>query len=251
MPRLARPCSNQSPEPPAKQIETTTIRKLVEDAVSASTDVARLLADVLGEIAPIDDATESGPAAVRGSRKRPARRQPMRLPGGVLSGSAEAAEFLLRTAGATTFVDGYNVAKLGWPSLDLAHQREQCIMAAENLAKRWNMTMTIVFDGADRSGRSRRRPDRRVRIVYSPAGVSADDVLRAEVAAAEVAKPVVVVTNDRAIITDVAAAGANTRLLRRVPRPRSAADTPFVHVRDEDQPEPPHTLTAFEVDWAR
>jgi predicted RNA-binding protein with PIN domain len=40
--------------------------------------------------------------------------------------------------------------------------------------------------------------------------VSADDVLRAEVAAADVAKPVVVVTNDRAIITDVVAAGANT-----------------------------------------
>jgi hypothetical protein len=40
--------------------------------------------------------------------------------------------------------------------------------------------------------------------------VSADDVLRAEVAAVDVDRSVVVVTNDRAIIADVAAAGANT-----------------------------------------
>jgi predicted RNA-binding protein with PIN domain len=49
-----------------------------------------------------------------------------------------------------------------------------------------------------------------VRITYSPKGVSADDVLRAEVAGVDVAKPVVVVTNDREIITDVVALGANT-----------------------------------------
>jgi predicted RNA-binding protein with PIN domain len=69
--------------------------------------------------------------------------------------------------------------------------------------------MTIVFDGATIEG-AHTSTRRRVRIVYSPAGVSADDVLRAEVAAVEVNKPVVLVTNDRAIVTDVAAAGANT-----------------------------------------
>ena len=106
-------------------------------------------------------------------------------------------------------VDGYNVAKLGWPSLDLDHQREQCIGAAENIAKRWNIAMTIVFDGASVEG-AHSATRRKVRITYSPAGVSADDVLRGEVACVEVTKPVVVVTNDRAIITDVVALGANT-----------------------------------------
>ena len=51
---------------------------------------------------------------------------------------------------------------------------------------------------------------RRVRVVYSPPGVSADDVLRAEVAAADFDTPINVVTNDRAIVADVAAAGAST-----------------------------------------
>jgi predicted RNA-binding protein with PIN domain len=77
------------------------------------------------------------------------------------------------------------------------------------MAKRWNMTATIVFDGANVEG-AHAASRRRVRIVYSPAGVSADDVLRAEVAAQDPEKPVVVVTNDRAIIKDVVAAGANT-----------------------------------------
>jgi hypothetical protein len=40
--------------------------------------------------------------------------------------------------------------------------------------------------------------------------VIADDVIRNEVAAIPASTPVVVVTNDQAIITDVRAAGANT-----------------------------------------
>jgi predicted RNA-binding protein with PIN domain len=127
----------------------------------------------------------------------------------VIAGSAEAAEFVLRAPKARTLIDGYNVAKLGWPNLELADQRQRCIAAAENLAKRWSLDLTIVFDGADVPG-AHAGARRRVRVVYSPAGVLADDVIRAEVAAAEPDQPIVVVTNDRAVIDDVKAAGANT-----------------------------------------
>jgi predicted RNA-binding protein with PIN domain len=127
----------------------------------------------------------------------------------VLAGTVEAAEFLLKKKGSTTLIDGYNVAKLGWPALELDQQRERLAASAENLAKRWHMAMTIVFDGATIEG-AHASTRRKVRIVYSPAGVSADDVLRNEVGGIDVGTPVVVVTNDRAIITDVADAGANT-----------------------------------------
>ena len=43
-----------------------------------------------------------------------------------------------------------------------------------------------------------------------PVADIADDVLRAEVAALDPARPVVVVTNDQAVLHDVKAAGANT-----------------------------------------
>ncbi len=49
-----------------------------------------------------------------------------------------------------------------------------------------------------------------VKVSFSPDGVSADDVLRAEVGALDVSRPVVVITDDQAILTDVRAAGANT-----------------------------------------
>ncbi len=192
---------------PTPFIDTTAVRTLLDGAVSASSDALRLLTAAIGELHEVADQAESG--AARPERHGHARRNAVRLPGGVLAGTVEAAEFLLRSKGARTLIDGYNVAKLGWPSLDLDHQRHQCIVAAENMAKRWNMTVTIVFDGATIEG-AHTSTRRRVRIVYSPAGVSADDVLRAEVACVDVDKPVVVVTNDRAIITDVVAVGANT-----------------------------------------
>ena len=202
------PEPNPVAEPTSRPvIDTTAVRTLLDDAVSASTDALRLLTAAIGELHEVDDQAESG--AARPERQGHARRKAIRLPGGVLADTVESAEFLLRSKGARTLIDGYNVAKLGWPSLDLDHQREQCIVAAENMAKRWNMTVTIVFDGATIEG-AHTSTRRRVRIVYSPAGVSADDVLRAEVACVDVGKPVVVVTNDRAIITDVVAAGANT-----------------------------------------
>lgn len=203
----ARRVASEPTAPPAPVIDAAAVRSLIDGAVSASSDIARLLTEALGELAVVDDNDEPEPPPL--ARPSRARRTPIRLPGGVLAGSVEAAESLLRTKGSRTLIDGYNVAKLGWPLLDLDHQRDQCVLAAENMAKRWNMAMTIVFDGASIEG-AHTPTRRRVRIVYSPAGVTADDVLRAEVAAVDVAKPVVVVTNDRAIINDVTAVGANT-----------------------------------------
>ena len=196
------------PRAPAPAIiDTAALRNLLDGAVAASTDVVALLTDALDEFARANGATDD--VVLEPARQPRARRKPIRLPGGVLVGTVEAAELVLRTKGVRTLVDGYNVAKLGWPSLDLDRQRDQCTVAAENLAKRWNMAMTIVFDGATIEG-AHTVTRRKLRIVYSPAGVSADDVLRAEVASIDITKPVVVVTNDRAILTDVTAAGANT-----------------------------------------
>ncbi len=137
-----------------------------------------------------------------------ARRKALPLPGGVMGDSDAAAEYLLRS-GATVLVDGYNVAKTGWPSLDLEGQRVVLLDVVENLARRFGSDITVVFDGADVVGATADR--RRVaRVVYSPAGVIADDVIRDEVGRLPVNRPVVVVTNDQEIIRDVRAMGANT-----------------------------------------
>ena len=130
------------------------------------------------------------------------------MPGGVMGDSATAAEYLFRS-GASVLIDGYNVAKLAWPKLDLAGQRIVLLDAVENLARRYGSDVTVMFDGADVVGAN--ADQRRViRVVYSPADITADDVIRDEVRRLPATRPVVVVTNDQEIVRDVRAMGANT-----------------------------------------
>jgi hypothetical protein len=137
-----------------------------------------------------------------------AGRVPLPLPGAVAGDPARAAEHLLRSAGVLVLVDGYNVAKLAWPDDSLARQRERCLDLVDDLARRFGTDFTVVFDGADVIG-AHTTKRRLARVVYSPAGTTADDVIRAEVGATPADRPVVVVTNDQAVRRDVAAAGAN------------------------------------------
>ena len=148
-----------------------------------------------------------GEPAVVAPRPRSQRRVALVRPGGVRAGTAEEADFLLR-AGAAVLVDGYNVAKLAWPELDLAGQRERLVAHAEDVAARFGSDITVVFDGADVPGAAT-TARRGVRVMYSPAGVIADDVIRAETDRVPASRAVVVVTEDRAIVRDVRAAGAN------------------------------------------
>lgn len=135
-------------------------------------------------------------------------RVPVTVPGRVAGDVAATAEYLLRVREAVTFVDGYNVAKRVWPDLSLEQQRERCLDAVDAVARRFGSELVVVFDGADVVGAHSAHP-RMARVRYSPAGTIADDIIRAEVAGVDPARPVVVVTNDNEIRRDVAQAGAN------------------------------------------
>jgi predicted RNA-binding protein with PIN domain len=187
----------------AEQVRDRALADRAELAAERS-ELARLAASaesLAAQLAALADPTPSG-------RGAPATRKPLSLPGGVLGSSEAAAEFLLRS-GASVLVDGYNVAKLAWPGLDLAGQRVVLLDALENLARRYGSDVTVVFDGADVVGAT---ADRRrvVRVMYSPDDVIADDVIRDEVRRLPFTRPVVVVTNDQQVVRDVRAMGANT-----------------------------------------
>ena len=176
-------------------------------AASATRELSDALAAAGNALAEPERRSDHPLAGVRPLRRRPSTRKPIAIPGGVYGDSLAAANHLLRTPGAIVLVDGYNVAKLAWPAMNVQEQRELCIEMLEDLARRLGIDLRVVFDGAEVVGASARR--RLVRVQYSPPGVSADDVLRAEVRALPVTTPVVVVTNDQAIIADVRADGAN------------------------------------------
>ncbi len=193
------------------------------DAAAVRDDVLATRVDAVGSVAEIIEAAEAAQALAnrlesllpqeplgtssRGDG-RPAQRTPMSLPGGVLSSSAEAADHFIRSD-AAVIVDGYNVSKLAWHSRTLEQQRNSLLDAVENLARRFGTDITVIFDGASIVGAHAARR-RLVRVVYSPDGVIADDLIRDEVRRLPTSRAVVVVTNDNEIIRDVRAEGANT-----------------------------------------
>ena len=205
------PAAGESPAWPPKA------REALDGAASAAASLAASLSDLAASLASSEppEPTVSPAAGPACPPARPAetsvhtpRRRPLRVPRGMHLGTPEADSWLLTEAEAAVVVDGYNVAKLGWPDAVLVDQRERLLDVLDDLTARYGTTVEVVFDGAD-VGPVRPGRRRRVAVRFSPPTVSADDVIRELVAGFPAADPIVVVTNDRAVAHDVRAAGAN------------------------------------------
>ncbi|MEP9365623.1 NYN domain-containing protein [Nocardioides sp. CN2-186] len=109
---------------------------------------------------------------------------------------------------ARLLVDGYNVSKTAWPSSSLEAQRIRLVNGLAPLVARTGAETTVVFDAADTDQRPPVNAPRGVRVLYSPRGVIADDVLRDLVAAEPEGRVVVVVTADHEVARDVLRDGA-------------------------------------------
>jgi predicted RNA-binding protein with PIN domain/phage shock protein A len=115
---------------------------------------------------------------------------------------------LLALPRAHLIVDGYNVTKSAWPDLSLERQRDRLLAGLAPLTARSGAEVTVVFDASGIKDRPVVNRPRGVRVLYSPAGVIADDVIRQLVAAEPQGRPVVVVSSDQEVARDVARAGA-------------------------------------------
>jgi hypothetical protein len=145
----------------------------------------------------------------RATEDRPPRvvpGRPSRLPRGVEPGTTEAARELLHR-GRLVFVDGYNVTKQHRGHLDLETQRNWLVQQVGVLARQRGVTPTIVFDGQTSSGSRPPAALREVRVVFSEAGITADDELVMAVVGTD--DPVVVVTDDRELSARVRVHGAD------------------------------------------
>ncbi len=139
---------------------------------------------------------EPSPASTPGPRER--RREPLAVVRGLPAHAAELARAWLATPGVILLVDGYNVAKLGWPRESLPVQRERLLDALEAMEARLGTQVEVVFDGAD-LGAARPSGRRHVRVSFSPPGVSADEMILELLAALAAAIPVIVATDDGAV----------------------------------------------------
>ena len=139
---------------------------------------------------PTDDARTPGAAGVLGP------------------GSASLLEQLLTMPRSRLLVDGYNVSKSAWEQSALEAQRQRLLRSLAPLVARTGAETTVVFDAANLTSRPVVAAPRGVKVLFSPPGVIADDVIRDLVAAEPSGRTVVVVTDDQEVIRDARAAGA-------------------------------------------
>ncbi len=119
-------------------------------------------------------------------------------------------------------VDGYNVTKTGYGTLSLVEQRNRLVTGLAVLAARTGAEVTCVFDGTTLDVRVTQASPRGVRVLFSPEGETADELIRRLVRAEPPGRPVVVVSSDREVADGVLRSGARpvpaSLLLRRLDR---------------------------------
>jgi predicted RNA-binding protein with PIN domain len=130
------------------------------------------------------------------------------VPGALSITSSALLEQWLAMPRARLIVDGYNVAKTAWPSATLEQQRVRLLQGLSPVVARTGADVVVVFDAAAVHNRPVVAAPRGVKVLFSPEGVIADDVIRQLVDAEPSGRIVVVATDDQAVVRDVAAAGA-------------------------------------------
>ncbi len=105
-------------------------------------------------------------------------------------------------------VDGYNISKTGYATMTLADQRERLVRELAAVAARTSCEVTLVFDGAAVVAPQSRV--RGVRVIFSPPGVIADEVIRRLVLAEPIGRVLIVATADKEILDSVTNNGART-----------------------------------------
>lgn len=196
-----RQASVQDSTPPPRTDQQEAAAAAVAEAAS-KLEAARLLLVRAAEALPKSQPSD-------GTRP-PIRRKPHRLGRALIDDTPEGLHGLMCVDGVRVLIDGYNVAKLGWPDLDLDLQRDRMLIGLASTFARGPCVVDVVFDGAEVVNVDRATRSPNVRVAWSPAGVTADDVLVDKVGQIDSAVAVVVITDDRELRRRCVVLGANT-----------------------------------------
>ncbi|MCP4959693.1 MAG: hypothetical protein GY925_10540 [Actinomycetia bacterium] len=192
------------------------------DAISAAAELTASLAIALRDAAERlrpDPRASSGAADDTEAESEPCvmsivarsvkpRRTPLRRARGVPDDSMDGVADLIGVPGIRVVVDGYNVAKTGWPDLGLEFQRERFLssLAARLVASK--TIVDVVFDGSDVVAPPATTSPQ-VRVSWSPKSRIADDVIIDMVEAIAASVPVLVVSSDHDVQDRARSLGAN------------------------------------------
>ncbi|MCM0621673.1 NYN domain-containing protein, partial [Nocardioides bruguierae] len=143
------------------------------------------------------------------AEERLAQTTPAGAPGGGAAAIGPALlEQYLGLPRARLIVDGYNVTRGAWPSSTLEAQRARLLRDLAPVVARTRAETTVVFDAADADTRPPAATPRGVRVLFSPPGVIADDVVADLVDAEPRGRVVLVVSDDREVRDHATARGA-------------------------------------------
>ena len=131
-------------------------------------------------------------------------------PGSQAATSPAVLEQLLAMPRARLIIDGYNVSKTAWPTSSLEAQRIRLVNGLAPLVARTGAETTVVFDAAASTTRPVVSAPRGVKVLFSPEGVIADDVIRHLVEAEPAGRLVVVVSTDQEVARHARSAGARS-----------------------------------------
>ncbi|MFD9501542.1 NYN domain-containing protein [Streptomyces sp. NPDC060035] len=196
-----------------RSVEDMRLRLLLDTVLDAAQGLRRELALPPSSIRPADSV----------EAVEPGRMSPKDIATRALSETDPALlDQLLALPQAHLIVDGYNVTKTGYPQMPLEKQRLRLLGGLSVLAAQTGAEMTCVFDGAELAAPVLLAPPRGVRVLFSKAGVTADELIRQLARAEPPGRPVVVVSTDREVADGVAKAGArpvaSVLLLKRLSR---------------------------------
>ncbi|WP_084956905.1 NYN domain-containing protein [Thermoactinospora rubra] len=195
-----------------RSIEEARIRVLLDALQDASAGLRRELALPTTIHRPADSVAAVTPGA-------PGMRVPARA---LADDDPQLLDQLLAVPQVHLVIDGYNVTKTGYGTLTLADQRSRLMTALAGLVAQTRVEVTVVFDGAELNAPVQVNAPRGVRVLFSPPGESADDLIRQLVRAEPPGRAVAVVSSDREVADSVRKMGArpvpSALLLRRLGR---------------------------------
>lgn len=188
-----------------RSVEDMRVRLLLDTVLDAAQGLRRELALPPVSVRPAEtvDAVEPG------------RMTPKDIAARALSENDPAIlDQLLALPQAHLVVDGYNVTKTGYPQMPLEKQRLRLLGQLSQLAAQTGAEVTCVFDGAELAAPVLLAPPRGVRVLFSKAGVTADELIRQLVRAEPPGRPVIVASTDREVADGIAKAGRGRSLPR-------------------------------------
>jgi predicted RNA-binding protein with PIN domain len=196
----------------ARQVDDARLWLLLETIGQAAVGLRRELALEPTDVLPADvvaEETAARPGGPAHAARALSADDPQRL------------DQLLALPRAHLVVDGYNVTKTGYPEISLEQQRSRLISGISGLAAQTGSEVTVVFDGAERVVGLPPAP-RGVRVLFSPKGQTADELIRRLVRAEPPGRPVVVISSDKEVADGVRHHGAyplsSLTLIRRLGR---------------------------------